>query len=99
MSQKGGLVSCWPTPWWRREGWREGWGQDHQQEGQADMGCPRVEGKLRLQGITALPPVQSCLVLSFGACTAPKCLNFPSGYVGSGSLRRGNKCLSHSSSS
>lgn len=53
------------------------------------------EGKLRLRGVTALPPTQSYLVLGLGARAAPSCLNFPSRNVGSHSLTRGNKCLGH----
>lgn len=59
------------------------------------MGFLQEKGKLRLQGVTALPPIQSYLVLGLGADAAPSRLNFPSRNVGSHSLTRRNKCPGH----
>lgn len=60
------------------------------------MGILREEGKLRLWGITALPPMQLYLVLGLGVGAAPSHLNFPSSNVGSHSLTRGSNCSRHS---
>lgn len=43
----------------------EGGDQDGLPEGQADVGFLKGEGKPRLQGITALPSIQSHLVLGW----------------------------------